>query len=352
MTSGFTRARSVLHILAFRFAVSCAKLTVMDPEMLARDLIRAIRGRRSQAAFSRRLQSKSNVVATWETGRRWPTAAKFFWAVSRAGGNWTPVLERFAPLSLDRTGSIDLSSPAGVAGFLSGLRGNTAIQDIAARAHSSRFAVARWLKGQTEPRLPEFLQLIEAMTFRTLDFVSCLVDPNDLQSVREEWKRLQAARGAAYELPWSHAVLRVLELAEYRSLSKHVPGFIAARLGISTTDEERCLAILEQAEQISFVDGRWLARPATIDTRQSPEMSRKLKTWWAQVALERLDQGGDGLFSYNLFTVSRADFERLQELHRAYFRELRSIVAQSEPGECVGLVNMQLMSFEKAGSQR
>ena len=50
-------------------------------------------------------------------------------------------------------------------------------------------------------------------------------------------------------------------------------------------------------------------------------------------------------FSYNLFSVSRVDLERIRELHRAYFRELRRIVAASEPAECVVLANVHLLEL-------
>jgi hypothetical protein len=84
----------------------------------------------------------------------------------------------------------------------------------------------------------------------------------------------------------------------------------------------------------------------TVDTRQQPEHGKKLKEWWAGVALDRLRKGEPGLFSYNLFTVSAADLERLRELHVAYFHQLRTIVAESEPAERVVLANIQLLSFD------
>jgi hypothetical protein len=40
--------------------------------------------------------------------------------------------------------------------------------------------------------------------------------------------------------------------------------------------------------------------------------------------------------------VSAADFERLRELQRAYFAQIRAIVAQSTPVERVAVVNMHL----------
>ncbi|MEN9581410.1 MAG: hypothetical protein RJA70_4419 [Pseudomonadota bacterium] len=51
------------------------------------------------------------------------------------------------------------------------------------------------------------------------------------------------------------------------------------------------------------------------------------------------------MFSYNPFGVSKRDLLRIEELQRAYFRELRSIVAQSEPVETVAVLNQQLFSL-------
>jgi hypothetical protein len=54
----------------------------LDFERASRELIRAIRGERSQVALSRRLGYRSNVVYMWESGRRWPTAAETLRAAS------------------------------------------------------------------------------------------------------------------------------------------------------------------------------------------------------------------------------------------------------------------------------
>lgn len=93
-------------------------------------------------------------------------------------------------------------------------------------------------------------------------------------------------------------------------------------------------------------DGRWVPdRVLTVDTRQDRDAERTLKKWWAKVGVDRLSAGADGLFSFNVFTVSSADLERLRELHRSYFGSMRAIIAQSEPAEHVVVVNVQLFSL-------
>jgi hypothetical protein len=83
--------------------------------------------------------------------------------------------------------------------------------------------------------LPELLSLLEAATFRLLDFLACVTSIDKLPTVAAEFRALEAARNTAYDVPWSHAVLRVLELTDYCKLPRHRPGWIAARLGITET---------------------------------------------------------------------------------------------------------------------
>jgi transcriptional regulator with XRE-family HTH domain len=320
----------------------------MDHEALAADLIRALRGARSQAAFSRRLRYRSNVVRTWEGGRRWPTAARFLAICARVGVDPVAAVRRFEAGTAGWLDGVELASPGGVARLLDDLRGGSSIKDVALRAGRSRYAVSRWLSGAAEPRLPDFLRMIEATSLRLLDFLAVLVDPSALPSASKAWRELETARRVALELPWSHAVLRVLELRAYRALARHEPGFIAARAGISLEEERRCLRLLAQTRQIRKRGGLWEPhRVLTVDTRNNPDAGRGLLTFWAEVGVQRLRAGDSkGLFSYNLFTVSARDLERIRELHLSYFRQLRSIVAQSQPPERLVVANVQLFGLD------
>lgn len=321
----------------------------MDYERLSSELLRALRGKRSQTAFSKRLGYRSNVAYAWESGRAWPTALDFFGMLERSGRKLEPALAAFYRARSGVSVKTDLASARGVAAFLDDLRGQIAVVDLARAAKRSRFAVARWLKGEAEPRLPDFLRLVECASLRLLDFIACFIDPSTLPSIAKPWRELETARRAAYEMPWSHAVLRVIELSAYRKLRAHEPGFIAERLRISRDEEERCVALLLETGQVKKRGKRLIPGAAlTVDTRGDAARSRQAKVFWTSVALERIEAGAEGTFSYNLFSVSRADLERIRELHRAYFRELRRIVAASEPAECIALANVHLLELGQA----
>jgi hypothetical protein len=166
-----------------------------------------------------------------------------------------------------------------------------------------------------------------------------------MPSICERWQALEVARRLAYEAPWTQAVLRALELDEYRSLPDSPAGWLARRIGISEAEEARCLQLLEQTGQIRWCDGKWqIAEVMALDTRKDPEAALRAKMWWGNVALERFQQGHRGMI-YNLFGVSAKDLGRLRELQKAYFNELRAIVAQSQPVERVVLATVQLLDL-------
>jgi DNA-binding phage protein len=71
-----------------------------------------------------------------------------------------------------------------VSRLLDDLRAGRSIASLARAAGRSRFAVSRFVGGQTEPRLPDFFALIDAFTLRLLDFVAAFVDPERLPCAR------------------------------------------------------------------------------------------------------------------------------------------------------------------------
>lgn len=317
-----------------------------DYAQLAAELVRALRGKRSQTALSRRLGYKTNVLYIWEARKGAPTGAGFLQLAQRVGIDVRHALEHFYRKSPPWLAEQDPISVSGVAALLDDLRGASTLVETSAKLRVSRFALARWLRGEAEPRLPDFLELIEVTSLRLLDFVASLVDPLQVPCLGERWQELQAARRAAYQRPWSHAVLRALELRQYQALPAHQPGWLGHMLGLDSAEEEGCLALLADTGQIELRDGKWRVKQVlTVDTRKDPEAARHLKAWWTRVGSERFLAHAEGVFSYNLFGVSNADLERIEALQRAYFRELRSIVAQSEPVENVAVVNLQLFSL-------
>lgn len=326
----------------------------MDSALIAREFLVALRGKRSQVAWSRRLGYRSNVAYTWESGRRQPTVSEAWRAAQRAGIDVRQALRTFYGHEtrqwLDEVD--DVTSVEATAAFLRDLKGRSTTAELARRAGLSRYGLTRWLAGQTQPRLPDFFTCVEAASLRLVDLVCAFVPPGAVPSVAPLWERLQARREGASRHPWTQAVLRALEVADYRALPMHEPGWIARRIGISDDEERACLDYLRATGQVEAEAGRGgLLRPATaaVDTRGGA--GAQLKSHWARVGVQRIEAGAPGQFSYNVFTCSEADFERIRELHLGYYRALRQIVAESTPEERVVVANIQLFMLDPPESE-
>jgi transcriptional regulator with XRE-family HTH domain len=318
-------------------------------ELVARQLLRALRAHRSQVQWSRWLGYQSNVAYAWESGRRYPTAAEALRAARRGGLDVNAALQAFYGKVPPWTDTHDPCTPEGVAALLDDLRGQVSITDLARRAGLSRHSVSRWLSGRTQPRLPDFLGLVEAASLRMVDLVVALVGPEAVPSLRAAWERLEARRAGAARFPWLQAVLRVLELERYRARPAHDDDWVARQLGIEADQVRASIEFLLHTGQVRRRDDHIVPEVFSVDTRGRPEVSRALKSHWTRVAAERIDASAPGQFSYNVFTVSEADFERIRQLHLDYFRALRAIVAESEPGEVVAVANVQLFGLHGGG---
>lgn len=325
---------------------SVVQYWAMDIERVSSELLRALRGSRSQVAFSRRLGYRSNVSATWESGRRWPTAAVVLAAAARVGIDVEAELRRFVKVESEVLDAVDPTTPEGVAAILTDWRRDRALTEIAKACGASRYQVSRWLSGASQPRLPDFLSLVQAMTQRLLDFVSVLVDPASLPSVAEAWAQLEAARSLFWRVPAAQLVLLGLDLRAYRSLDGHSDEWLAGRLGLEVYEVVSAIQGLAHTGQIEWEQSHWApARVQTVDTRRHPAAGPALKRWWTQQALDRLDRD-ETSWSYNAFTVSEADLPRIVELYRSTYRAMRSIVAGSEPSERMVLVHQVVVPLD------
>ena len=316
-----------------------------DYEQISVELIKVLRGNRSQLAFSRRLKYSSNVAYTWESKRRWPTASVVMWAATRVGIDVPARLAAFHPALLE-SDSFDTTTKEGVAAFLNELRGATPTGEVASRMRRNRFAVSRWLRGQSEPRLPEFLHMIEATSMRLMDFLAALVEPVSLPSIYGEWQKLQRSRNLFFDHPWTQVVLLCLELSDYTALSGHDDSWIATRTGIPVKEVKFCIEALAMSGQILKKGAHWKPhKTRTINMQRTEQDVRTNKAFWSRQAIERFEHDAPGMFSHNLFTVNEQDFIRLQELHRSYFLAVRSVVADSSPGERIVLATMSMQAL-------
>ena len=305
----------------------------MDWERAASELLRAIRAHRSQVAFSRRLGYRSNPVADWEAGRRYPTAAEMLRACERAGIDVPAALTRFHAETAHAVGAAD---DQGVADWLAAHRGTVTVQDLASRCDRSRYAVGRWLSGSTRPRVPDFLRLVQALTGRAVDLVGVLVDLDRVPALAELRARLRAERRIVDEAPWTTAVAHLLRTTAYLGLAAHRPGWIAERLGLSMAEEARCLTLLEDAGVIAWEGRRYGLTGREPLASVSPEARARLQDHWAGVAAERPVGPAEHAFQAGTtLTCSAEDWSEIEAILRRSLTGLEAASTADRPDRVV-----------------
>jgi transcriptional regulator with XRE-family HTH domain len=327
----------------------------VDYASLSAALIAHVRGTMSQERLSRRLGYGSNVLYLWERRRRLPSVGVF---LRMAELRRHPVRERVLRL----LGPATITAAAVRAGeplvpvLLRWMRGEQTNLELAELSGFDRSTVARWLGGKTEPRLPDFLELLDKTTLRLLEFVALFADPAALEMTRDAYEISRNRQTLAYELPWSNAVLHALELSAYRRLSRHRPQVLADHLGLPLAEVEALLAQLAAARVIEKQGELWReVRVSSIETTSDFERNRALKSHWTAVAsdrLSRLQPGHANLFSYNVFPISHADFQALRELHIDYYQRVRQLVARATGADHVVVMNAQLFTLDEASGSR
>lgn len=311
--------------------------------LIAQQLLRALRGRRSQRAFARRLGYAANPITDWEHGRRVPSVSEVLRAARLSGVDVAAAFSRFHPAAL----AGDRRSYA-IAAWMDAIRGNSRVQDVAQRAGFSRFAVGRWLRGESEPRLHDFLRYVDVTTARLYDLVAQLVPIAQVPALRARHEHAVSIREAAQDAPWIEAVLRAIETPGYRALGRHRAGALARLLGIPLQEEQKALRVLRRARAIRLRAGLYeAADTAAVDMRGDPQRVTQLLGHWSEVAAQRVAQrSAQDLYAYSVSSLSAADALRAQDILRRAFRDIRALVKASEPTERVMLCNLQLVLLD------
>lgn len=302
----------------------------------ASEVLRALRGERSQVAFARRLGYRSNVPAQWESGRRVPPMAAVRHAAEVAGVGWAEAFARFHPQTADRLDE-------GLDAWLRAHQGGASHAAIARTCGLSAHQVGRILRGGSDPRLHDFLELLDALTGRAADWVAALVDIERVPSLSVAHAAQRTAQRIVYERPWAAGVLVLLGAAPP---ARDPAPRIARALDRPEAEVRDLLDALLDAGLVRRTRQGLRTAGVSLDTPPTDREIATLRAHWGRVAADRLEAPRDGdRFHYTVCNVSRADLARIQALQADTYRRIRALVAASQGPEVAALVTAHTVVF-------
>ena len=281
-----------------------------------------------------------------------PTVIATLEALDLLGWDLAACFTKFHP----ETATLVPGKPSGAAisCWLSAHRGNSSIEQLAKACGLSRYQVSRILSGASIPRLPLFLNILETLTGRATDWVTAFVPAGKLPSVAEEHRCIQESRRIVYAEPWASAILTLLEIQgtfdNKQSSEEFIRHCLPAPDNLSDILEQLVGAgvLLREVTGSKCIQYRIL-RPVTIDLRGV--RGRKSREFWSEAASARAKAPGEqDLLSYNLFSVSKNDMQKVKQLQLQFFRQLRSLVSRSSPSEVAGCIVWHTIIWDEQDS--
>ena len=122
---------------------------------------------------------------------------------------------------------------------------------------------------------------------------------------------------------------------------------LSRALGLSESEVQRYLDLLVEAKVLTTSErGYVLAEPLLVDTGATSRSARNLAAHWSTIGAERARSTAAGdTFSFNVFSIARADLKQLSALQHEYFQKARALIARSPP-ETVAVMSLQLFEFD------
>lgn len=320
--------------------------TPFDATAATSQIVRALRGRRSQRALSKRLGYRVNVLTGWESGRRAPPAHEVLRLARIAGRDVRATLVAFDARLED---ALDAAhAPEAIAALLRVLIDERSHAEVARAIGETRTTLARWALGRTVPRFADVLRIVDVTTHRLVDFVACFVDPAVVDAVSSEHARIEAQRALLREDPAFAVVLPALTVRAYRRLAKHREGWIAKRVGIDLAQERRAIELLEAAGAIRRRGAKWeVVHDRRVDARFDRATVARLQRHWAGVVADRAGRVPGDITRFHLVSVAEEDLEILQRTLAELYERLDARIAEARDPERVVLVGVMLHALDR-----
>lgn len=301
---------------------------------LDREILRALRAKRSQSQLSHRLGYKYNQVYLWESGRRvigWQDFVKICRTLKRplakALRDFFGVQE---DLEIHQLLTLILKSRK---------KGETA-NSLAVTASK----LSRWLSGQTDPPLEMVLRLFRmAYPNSFFEFVDFVAGPGLVTSIQNQVAKSDRIHKALFRYPFVGAVAAALFTKDYQRLKVHKPGVLAKQVGITIDEENAALEVLQATGEIELRDGIYKIAPFAVNLSTNREQFIRCSQYWAERAAT-LPKGPSqkSAFGYRVFSMNYQHLAKIRQAQVDYYNALTEIIKSQEgPYDAVMVINFQ-----------
>lgn len=310
-----------------------------------RELLIALRGRRSQAVVSSKMGFKFNQVYRWESGKiglSWTNFCEFCYATN------APIIE-----TLLRHFNFKMRKGDEIA-FIKWIVGKTKLSVLVKQTGFSRKKIERWLKGRTSPSLVDLLTFIDKMSSQAWDILLDLCPQQRIPESLRHLNQLRIQKSYIANHPYALLVVAILETKEYKAMKKYEKGFFAEILQISLKEEQAILHELLQHGFIALAHEKYESKLGQTFRSKPPsfeEHSSIINYWMRQAQAVLKRQVADGfdnsisMANYRIILANPEDIEEIIEKTREFYRDI-GLILKASSGENASRKTLRVMSTQ------
>lgn len=322
---------------SFTYMKAKNKLAI-DFLKIQKELIRTLRGKRSQAQVNLKMNFSTNQMYRWESGQ-----ANISWIDFC---NLCEVLKKPIHDACEE-GFAFRASPLDVTKLVQHLIGPRTQKELQSTLGISRSKISRWQNKKVSLSLIQVLQLADGGPCSLHSFFKVLIGNNLTPTLRHLTELEEKEKEIHFIFPWTGAFLLCLLLPSYKALKKHKEGFIAKKIGITLEQERLTLKKLLEVHAVYETQGLYKARLNTITTSGSLEGRVALRKFWTEKSLALLPSAvkkKTTVWPYLVFNTDPKTYEKIQKLLVNFFAEISKLSLEGEDSEGIYIFNAQLLS--------
>lgn len=323
-------------------------MKTVDPfKRITLELLKALRGSKSQSWVNTKLKTTYNLVSRWENGQR-----RIYWDEFQQ-------LIKVLKIDFDSSWSILLSdkvSRKNKSDFFRLLVDPQGIEKTKKALKVSDSTLYRWMRKEQAPPLDVVIHLafLNGLLHRLIESLTEIESVPTIAKARDLHKR---ARQLFAQYPIASPILLYMETDEFQRYSKYDRGTIAKRFGLTLKAEDKILKELVATDLVTYENSKYSHISNYIDLGWSNQKDlnqlHKIEKFWISTALQSYKEKSSSYSAHRNtigFQAFAADEDILievkKELGRFYHR-LHQILEQEATGEIksVHVLSYQLLDL-------
>ncbi|MFG1482783.1 hypothetical protein ABMA79_12240 [Halobacteriovorax sp. HFRX-2_2] len=290
---------------------------------LSQQLIRSIRGEKSQEWVNQKLGASSNIIHRWEKGHSKASWEDFLKFCSIFNIDVEAILMSYLRFNDDVTKTDKL---------LEHIFSHKSLSDISNSCQISASKLRRLKSGETALCLNDFLQIIFGLDEMESMALVFELSSNRSIEILDQYNQMRLEITKHYfENPNIGHVLVCLDLPGYKKLSFHQDSFVAKATGLSIKEVNEIIEICEKNNLIEKVNGIYQAGKIKLSDRGSTEQMTDVRRFWLNKAIANLEHKS-GLDAYGsmVFNTSQNARQEIIALYLRFFEDFKKIVTEDK----------------------